>query len=80
MRDRIDDGLIGPQAAGRAGDELGARLGVAAGEEGHIVTLPHELLGQVVDDPLGPAVSGRRDALRERCNLRDSHPEGPSFS
>ena len=80
VRDRIDDGFIGPQAAGRAGDELGARLRVATGKEGHVVALPHELLGQVMDDPLGPAVSRGRDALRERCNLRDSHPEGPSFS
>ena len=54
--------------------------GVPAGEEGHVVTLPHELFGQVGDDPLGPAVSGGRDALHQRCDLCDSHREHPSFS
>ena len=42
------------------------------------MALVDQLLGQVADDPLGPSVSGRRDALYQRCDLCDSHREHPS--
>ena len=80
VRERIDDRLVEPQAARRAGDQLGGGPGIPAREERHVVALPDELFRQVGDDALGPAVSGGRDALHQWCDLCDSHREHPSFS
>jgi len=46
-----------------ARNELGRRLGVAAREERHLMSLPHQLLGQVGNNPLGAAIELRWNAL-----------------
>ena len=46
-----------------AGYELGRRLGVAAREERHLMSLPHQLLGQVGNNPLCAAIELRWNAL-----------------
>ena len=51
----------------------------AAGEQGHVVTLPHQLLGQVRDDALGASVKARRAAFVQGSNLRDFHGGSPAL-
>ena len=60
-----------------ARDELGRRLEVSAREQSHLMTLPHQLLGQIGDDTLRPAVKLRRDALDQGRNLGNSHSGTP---
>ena len=73
VRQRIDDAVIKPQGAGSARDQLRRGLRVTAGEQGDVVALANELLGQVGDDGLGASVSLWRHALDERRHLRDAH-------
>lgn len=57
------------QALGRAGCELGRRLGVPAGEQRDFVTLADQFFCNPADDALGAAVELRRDGLRQRSDL-----------
>jgi len=60
-------------------DEVRTRARIAAGEEGDLVTTADELRGEPIDDPLGAAVKGRRNRLRDRCELCDAHVVFVSF-
>jgi hypothetical protein len=55
------------------GDQPRRRLGIAACEQGDIVALGDELLGEVGDDSFGTAVQPRRHAFHERRDLCDPH-------
>src|SRR5262249_44257348 len=46
---------------------------IAAGEQGHVVAEPHQLLRQVGDDALGAAIEPGRNALHQGGDLRNSH-------
>ena len=51
----------------RRGDRLAAR------EQGHVMALRHQFLGDVRGDPFRAAVEPGRDALHQGSNLRDLH-------
>jgi hypothetical protein len=53
------------------------RRRVPGREQSHVVPTPDELLGQEMDDELGPAVAGRRYAFVGRSDLRD--PDGAAL-
>ena len=78
-RNRILDARVEPQCGVAEGDEPGGGAGVAAGEQGHVVTLPHQLLGQVGDDALGASVQARRAAFVQGSDLRDFHGGSPAL-
>ena len=63
----------GTERALAAGDQLGAGAGIPAREERHVVPGAHELLGEIRDDPLRPAIKLRWDSLHERRNLGNPH-------
>ena len=71
--DRVDDARAQPERLGAAGHEPGPGARMAAGEQRHVVALRHQLLREVGDDPLRPAVKARGHALDQRGNLGDSH-------
>ena len=48
-------------------------LGIAAGEQGDVVSQCDEFFGQPVHDPFGAAVQFGGNSLRQRGNLRDAH-------
>jgi len=54
------------------GDELRGGVRVAAGEEGDVVSLPHQLIGEIGDDALGAPIKLRRNALVQWCDLGDA--------
>jgi hypothetical protein len=66
----LDPG-IEPQSRLGTGDQAGRRLRIAAGEKGHVVTLPHQLFRQKRYDSLGAAVQARWHAFIQRGNLCD---------
>ena len=49
------------------------RRGIPARKQGDLVSLPHELFGEIRNDALGAAILLRRNAFSERCDLRDFH-------
>src|SRR5437899_1361758 len=73
MRRLVDAMLVEAKGTVRDRHEVCRRLRVAAREQRDVVSLPDELVGQVRDDSFGPPVVLRRDALEQRCNLRDPH-------
>ena len=77
VRQRIAHRRVEAERGGGAFDQPGARLGIAAGEEGDVVALRHQLLGQVGDDALGAAVEPGRDALGQGRDLGDLHGWAP---
>ncbi|MNQ90988.1 hypothetical protein D3C85_1063510 [compost metagenome] len=80
-------GQVGLQRLGVQPDRLIAhrdqprpRLGLGAGEQGHLVAQIDQGVGQVGDDPLGAAVETRRHRLiegRDLSNLHDPTPAPP---
>ena len=72
-RNRILYARVQPQCGFAEGDEPGGGAGVAAGKQRHVVTLPHQLLGQIGDDALGASVKARRAAFVQGSDLRDFH-------
>src|SRR5688572_2446313 len=46
---------------------------IAAGEERDLVSLSHQLLGQVRNDPFSAAISSRWHTFIKRRDLRDFH-------
>ena len=50
---------------------------VAAGEESDLVSLPHQLLSQIGNYPLGAAIGSRRHTLVQRGHLRNCHATFP---
>jgi hypothetical protein len=68
----LDPG-IEPQGHVGAGDQPGGGTGITAGKQSDVVSLAHQLLGEVRDDTLGPAVKLRRYAFGERRYLCNFH-------
>ena len=66
MRKRIFASRIETQCAIARGPQCRLGLRVAAGEQGDLMTLAYQLLGQIRDNPLGAAVKLRRTALVQR--------------
>jgi hypothetical protein len=62
-RKRIEAGAIEAEGVRPYRDQTRQGLGVAAGEEGHIVAEPHDLVRQECDNPLSASVQPRRDAF-----------------
>jgi hypothetical protein len=62
-----------PHAAAGDRHQAGLRARVAAREQGDVVAVLDQRLGQVRDDALGAAVAARRHALEQRRHLRDLH-------
>src|SRR5262245_28052079 len=62
-----------PQRRPAARYEVCVRHGIAAGEQGDVVTEGDELFGQIGDDALGSTVEPRGHTLHQGRNLRDSH-------
>src|SRR4030095_14534159 len=60
-----------------APDQPVRRPRIAAGEQGYIVSLTDEFLGQIRNDPLGAAVQARRAALGARGDLGNLHRQSP---
>ena len=69
----IPDVRIESQGSRRAGDQLSGRDRVSACEQRDVVPLPDQLLGQVIHDPLRPAVEPWPYAFEQWSNLRDPH-------
>ena len=61
---------------GRSATSMPGHLRVAAGEGRDLVAAPVELLDELVDDALGPAIRTRRDALHRRRDLGDAKRTG----
>jgi hypothetical protein len=72
MRELIDTGLVEAQRTRDDRDQSRRRHRIAARKERHVVTLRHELFGEIRDDPLGPAVERGRNALVQRRDLSDT--------
>ncbi len=70
---RVAAPRIRAQGVRHDGDELRGGSGVSAGEEGDLVALADQLLGQVGDDALRAAVGPRGDALVQGGYLCDLH-------
>ena len=62
-----------PDGSFNNGLETGGGAGVAASEQGHVVTAADKLLRERKDDPLGSAVPLGRNGLEWGRNLSDSH-------
>ena len=68
----LGDPPLGPERPLDRRNQPAGRRRVAAGEHGHIVAAPVELTDELIDDPLGSAVAGRRDGLEGRRDLGDA--------
>src|SRR5690606_8592790 len=75
----IADLGIEPERLLAARHQLRGRQRVAAREQGDLVTLPDQLLGQIGDDSLRAAVEAGWNAFDQGCDLRDSHLLVPSI-
>ena len=65
--------VVEAQRSRATGDQVRRGHRIAAGKESDFVALSDEFLGQVGDNPLGPAVSLGRNAFIKRSNLCNSH-------
>ena len=77
VRQRIPAVRLVPERPSAAGDQPGRGFGVSAGEQGHVMALPDQFLGQVGNNPLRSAVELRRNAFEERGNLCNPHGSVP---
>ena len=71
--DRVTDVPVETQCCGRAAHELGSGDGVRACEQGHLVTQSDQLIREIGNNSLGPAIKPRRHALHKRRDLRNFH-------
>ena len=71
--DRITDVPVETQCCGRAAHELGSGDEVRACEQGHLVTQSDQLIREIGNNSLCPAIKPRRHALHKRRNLRNFH-------
>ena len=76
MDERVRNLAVVPQRARAARHERGRSGRIGAREQRHLVAARDERLGQVVDDPLGGAVTRGRHAFVERGNLGNTHGIG----
>ena len=63
-RERIANAAVEAQRVRPYRDQTRQRLGIAAGEEGHIVAQPDELVRQECDNSFGPSVQSWRNAFK----------------
>ena len=68
------------EAFRRAGCQLGRSLRIAAGEQGHVVALADQFLGDPRHHALGTAIELRGYGLRQRSNLSNAHEASPMRS
>ena len=73
IRNRIAHVPVEPQRRRRATDKPRGRHGIAAREQGHVMTQADEFLRKIGDNPFGAAIEPRRHALNKRGDLRDFH-------
>src|SRR5215469_5131693 len=73
QRHWVADRAVEPEGLLRHWLELGRGHGIAAGEERHLMAERHEFFGQPGNHALGPPIEFRRDCLRQRCNLGNTH-------
>lgn len=64
---------VKPQSLPATGEEAGGGLGIAAGKQRYVMSLPDQFVCQVGDDAFCSAIEPRRHALNERGNLGDLH-------
>src|SRR2546421_10038119 len=75
----IDTLVVQPQCVRPGGDQVRLSDRVAAGEQGHLMALTEEFLGEVGDNPLGTTVVFRRHTFIEWSYLSDFHSTLPSI-
>src|SRR2546426_9206285 len=80
VRHWIDAVLVQSQRAPENRRKAGGCDGVATRVKRHVVPDFHQRLGKIGDHSLSPAVILWRNALKKRCDLRDSHGELASCS
>ena len=73
IRNRIAHVRVEPQRRRRATDKPRGRHGIAACEQGHVMTQADEFLSKIGDNPFRAAIEPRRHALNKRGDLRDFH-------
>jgi hypothetical protein len=69
----VPDILVKPQGLAARGHQVCAGSGIAAGEQGDLLSLSGELIGQVRNHSLGASVKTGRHAFDKGRNLRDLH-------
>jgi hypothetical protein len=65
IRNRIAHVPVEPQRRPRATDKASGRHGIAACEQGHVVTQPDEFLRKIRDNPLRAAIEPRRQTRKK---------------
>ncbi len=73
VNERLLDSWVQTQGRRDHGVQFRLRHRVAAREQGNVMPLPHQLFGQIRDDPLGAAVEPGRHTFNQRGDLRDLH-------
>ncbi len=76
VRELVHASVVEPKRTGARSDQLGLRHRIAAGEQGDVVPLSYEFLGQIRDDALGASITVGRNAFIKRSDLCDSHARG----
>jgi hypothetical protein len=69
----IEDRRIETQGLRANRFEPRGRLGIAAGEESHVMAAANQFFREVGNHALRAAVEARRTGLMQRSNLRNSH-------
>src|SRR5581483_2623666 len=77
IRHRILGVYVQPQPAGTTGHEVSASSRIAAGEQGHVMAPPHQLLSQHGHHAFCPAVKRRRYGFDQRSHHRNSQTYSP---
>ena len=73
VRNRIPYIRVQSQCHRHAAHQLGAGNRIAAGKQGHVVTLPNQFVGEIGHDSLATTIQPRWHALHERRDLRNFH-------
>ena len=73
IRGCVADIAVEAQCHGRAAHQLGSGNGVRAREQGHFMTQSDQLIREVGNNSLGPAIKPRRHTLHERRDLGNFH-------
>ena len=66
-----------PERLRSASNQFRGGFRIAAGEERHLMSLPHQFLGQIGNDPFSSAIELRRNTFHQWRNLGDFHPGTP---
>ena len=73
MHPRVLTERIEPQGVRAGGDQTGLGHGIATGEQGHLMALTDEFLGEIGHHAFGAAIVLGWHPLIERGNLRNAH-------